>query len=169
MEKKEVYLNKLEDRQKEITKFNSKNYSADKESEAMYVHLHVHTEYSLLDGMSSINDLPKYAKELGMKALAITDHGNMFGAVKFSKACHENGIKPIIGCEVYTAERTMQDKDSEKDRAIGHLVLLCKNETGYKNLIKIVSHAYTEGFYYKPRTDKNELRKYHEGLVCLSG
>lgn len=130
-----------------------------------FVHLHVHTEYSLLDGMTSIKKLPEYVKELGMNSIAITDHGNMFGAVKFSQSCRAAGIKPIIGCEVYTAKRSMNDKDRE----IGHLVLLCKNQTGYQNLIKIVSNAYTEGFYYKPRTDKADLMFYSEGLICLSG
>ena len=157
-----VYLDKLEERQVvENMKMNStkaKNFA----------HLHVHTEYSLLDGMSKVTEIVKYAKEMGMDALAITDHGSMFGVVKFSKECKKAGIKPIIGCEVYTAERTMHDRDVNVDRAIGHLVLLCKNETGYKNLIKIVSRAYTEGYYYKPRTDMNELRQYHEGLICLS-
>lgn len=134
-----------------------------------FVHLHVHTEYSLLDGMSKISELVTEAKQQGADSLAITDHGTMFGVVKFSKECKKAGLKPIIGCEVYTAERTMYDKDSERDRMSGHLILLCKNEQGYKNLIKIVSRAFTEGFYYKPRTDKEELKKYHEGLVCLSG
>lgn len=134
-----------------------------------FTHLHVHSEYSLLDGLSSVDMLPKRAKELGMNALAITDHGSMFGCVKFAKACMKNGIKPIIGCEVYTAERNKEDKESDKDRRAGHLILLCKNEIGYKNLIKIVSEAYTKGFYYKPRTDKNSIRENHEGLICLSG
>ena len=134
-----------------------------------FVHLHTHTEFSLLDGMSKVSEIGKYAKNMGMDALAITDHGSMFGVVKFAKEMKKAGIKPIIGCEVYTAERTMHDKEADKDRAIGHLVLLCKNETGYKNLIKIVSRAYTEGYYYKPRTDLDELEKYHEGLICLSG
>lgn len=134
-----------------------------------FVSLHQHTEYSLLDGMSSVEELPAYAKSLGMESVAITDHGVMFGCVKFAKACKKNGIKPIIGCEVYTAERNKEDKDPSLDRRAGHLILLCKNKTGYLNLIKIVSEAYTKGFYYKPRTDKASIRKYHEGLVCLSG
>ena len=159
-----VYLDKLEER-KEITKESFE----EPEMPKGFAHLHVHTEYSLLDGMSSVQDLPAYAKSLGMNALAITDHGNMFGCVKFAKSCKKAGIKPIIGCEVYTAERKMEDKDSEKDRTIGHLILLCKDRTGYENLIKIVSRAYTEGFYYKPRTDKDMLRKHHKGLICLSG
>ena len=134
-----------------------------------YVNLHEHTEFSLLDGAARIKDLVSRAKELGMDSLAITDHGNMFGVIKFYKECKKQGIKPIIGCEVYTAERNKEDKDASKDKAIGHLILLCKNETGYKNLLKIVSDAYTDGFYYKPRTDKNALREYHEGLIALSG
>ena len=133
-----------------------------------FVHLHGHTEYSLLDGMSSVEDLPIRAKELGMDTLVITDHGSMFGCVKFAKACKKNGIKPIIGCEIYTAERKMTDRDPVKDKHIGHLILLCKNKTGYQNLIKIVSEAYVNGFYYKPRADKELIEKYHEGLVCLS-
>lgn len=140
----------------------SKNY-------AEFVPLHVHTEYSLLDGAAKIPELVKRAKELHMPALAITDHGTMAGAVKFFSACKDSGVKPIIGCEVYTAERTMNDKDSIKDKKSGHLVLLVKNETGYKNLIKIVSNAYSEGFYYKPRTDKIQLQKYRKGLIALSG
>lgn len=133
-----------------------------------FVPLHIHTEYSLLDGASNISELVARAKELNMPAIAITDHGTMSGAVKFFSECKSAGIKPIIGCEVYTAERTMHDKDAALDRKSGHLVLLAKNETGYKNLIKIVSDAYAEGFYYKPRTDKNNLRKYSEGLIALS-
>ena len=134
-----------------------------------FVHLHTHTEYSLLDGAASIEGLIKRAKELDMKALAITDHGTMFGAIDFYKEAQKQGIKPIIGCEVYTAMRTLYDKDSEKDKSQGHLVLLAKNNEGYKNLIKIVSIGYTEGFYYKPRIDYNVLRKYSEGLIALSG
>ncbi|MBQ0004367.1 MAG: DNA polymerase III subunit alpha [Clostridiales bacterium] len=134
-----------------------------------FTHLHVHTEYSLLDGMSRISKLPEYAKELGMESLAITDHGAMFGVVDFYKACKKAGIKPIIGCEVYTAARTMHDKETDKDRRMGHLILLAENQTGYKNLSKIVSKGFTEGFYFKPRIDKSVLREYSEGLICLSG
>lgn len=133
-----------------------------------FVPLHVHTEYSLLDGAAKIPDLISRAKELQMSALAITDHGTMAGAVKFFSSCKKAGIKPIIGCEVYTAERTMKDKDPAKDKKSGHLVLLAKNENGYKNLIKIVSNAYNDGFYYKPRTDKTELKKYSDGIIALS-
>lgn len=134
-----------------------------------FVHLHVHTEYSLLDGMSRISEIAKHAKSLGMNALAITDHGAMFGVIDFYKACKDAGIKPVIGCEVYTAARTMYDKEIEKDRNSGHLILLAENQTGYKNLVKIVSKSYVDGFYFKPRVDKELLRKHSEGLICLSG
>ena len=133
-----------------------------------FTHLHVHTEYSLLDGMSRISELPSYAKEIGMNALAITDHGCMFGVVDFYKACKKADIKPIIGCEVYTAARSMYDRDPEKDRNSGHLILLAENETGYKNLCKIVSKGYIDGLYYKPRIDKTVLREHSEGIICLS-
>lgn len=133
-----------------------------------FVHLHVHTEYSLLDGAARISDLIRTAKGFGMDALAITDHGVMFGAIDFYKAAIKEGIKPIIGCEVYTAARTMQDKDAERDKNQGHLVLLAKNNEGYKNLIKIVSLGFTEGFYYKPRIDYDVLRKHSEGIIALS-
>ncbi|MDD5823518.1 MAG: DNA polymerase III subunit alpha [Firmicutes bacterium] len=133
-----------------------------------FTHLHVHTEYSLLDGMSRITELPAYAKELGMDAVAITDHGAMFGVVDFYKSCKKAGIKPIIGCEVYTSARSMQDKEPDKDRYQGHLILLAENMTGYTNLSKIVSKGYTEGFYFKPRIDKEVLREHSEGIICLS-
>ena len=133
-----------------------------------FTHLHVHTEYSLLDGAARIKDLIVGAKELGMEAIAITDHGSMFGVVDFYKEAKKNCIKPIIGCEVYTAARTMRDKDAEKDKRQGHLVLLAKNDTGYHNLMKIVSAGYTEGFYYKPRIDHEVLRTYSEGIIALS-
>ncbi len=134
-----------------------------------FVHLHTHTEYSLLDGSARIKDIVKRAKEFGMPALAITDHGTMFGVIDFYKAALQEGIKPIIGCEVYTAPRTMHDKDSEKDKNPGHLILLAKNNVGYKNLIKIVSYGFTKGFYYKPRIDYSVLRNHSEGLIALSG
>ncbi len=133
-----------------------------------FTHLHVHTEYSLLDGAARIKDLIAGTKELGMDAVAITDHGAMFGVVDFYKEAKKQGIKPIIGCEVYTAARTMLDKDVEKDKRQGHLVLLAKNDVGYHNLMKIVSAGYTEGFYYKPRIDHDVLRKYSEGIIALS-
>ncbi len=133
-----------------------------------FVHLHVHSEYSLLDGMCRIKDLPKRAKELGMKAIAITDHGVMYGAVNFYKECIKEGIKPIIGCEVYVAPRSRFNKESGIDDDYSHLILLAKNKTGYQNLIKLVSLSFTEGYYYKPRIDLDILEKYHEGLICLS-
>ncbi len=135
----------------------------------MFTHLHVHTEYSLLDGMSRIAELPGYARELGMEALAITDHGAMFGVVDFYKSCKKAGIKPIIGCEVYTAARTLYDRDVDRDRYSGHLILLAETQQGYSNLVKIVSKSYVDGFYFKPRVDKELLRQYSEGLICLSG
>ena len=134
-----------------------------------FTHLHVHTEYSLLDGAARIKEVAARAKELGMDSLAITDHGVMFGVVDFYKECKKQGIKPIIGCEVYTAVRKMTDKDAEKDKRQGHLILLVKNETGYKNLIKIVSEGFIRGYYYKPRIDKDVLRAHSEGLIALSG
>ena len=134
-----------------------------------FVHLHVHSEYSLLDCMCRISELPAYAKSLGMTACAITDHGNMFGAVDFYKACRKEGIHPVIGCEVYTAARTMHDRDAVQDKRSGHLILLCENQEGYRNLVRIVSESYVDGFYFKPRTDKQLLRRYSSGLICLSG
>ena len=135
----------------------------------MFTHLHVHTEYSLLDGMSRISELPQYVKDLGMDSCAITDHGAMFGVVDFYKSCRKAGIKPVIGCEVYTAARTMYDKEAGRDRFSGHLILLAETQEGYSNLVRIVSRSYTDGFYFKPRVDKNLLRQYSEGIICLSG
>ncbi|MBE7057502.1 MAG: DNA polymerase III subunit alpha [Ruminococcaceae bacterium] len=133
-----------------------------------FVHLHVHTEYSLLDGACRIKDLVKACKERGMDALAITDHGVMYGIIEFYEACKNEGIKPIIGCEVYTANRTRFDKVPGIDNDYGHLLLLAKNNTGYHNLIKIVSKAFTEGYYYKPRVDLDLLREYSDGIICAS-
>ena len=133
-----------------------------------FVHLHLHSEYSLLDGANRIKELPKRAKELGMDAMAITDHGVMFGVIDFYKACKDEGVKPIIGCEVYVAPRTMADKDPNIDREYNHLILLCKDMVGYRNLTKLVSLGFTDGYYYKPRIDKQVLEKYHEGLICSS-
>ena len=133
-----------------------------------FVHLHVHSEFSLLDGANRIKDLPVRAKELGMDAMAITNHGVMFGAIDFYKACKANGIKPIIGCEVYVAPRRMADRDPSIDNRYNHLILLAKDNNGYKNLAKLVSLGFTDGFYYKPRIDKEVLEKYHEGLICSS-
>ncbi len=134
-----------------------------------FVHLHVHTEYSLLDGACRIEKLVSKAKELGQTALAITDHGVMYGAVAFYKACQAEGIKPIIGCEVYVAPRNMSDKEHGIDNNYSHLILLCRNEQGYKNLCYLVSMAFTEGFYIKPRIDWAILHQHSEGLICLSG
>ena len=133
-----------------------------------FVHLHIHSEFSLLDGANRIKDIPVIASKLGMNAIAITDHGSMFGVIDFYKACKANDIKPIIGCEVYVAPRTRHDKDPNLDSKYNHLILLAKDKQGYQNLSKLVSIGYTEGFYYKPRIDKEILEKYHEGLVCLS-
>lgn len=133
-----------------------------------FVHLHIHSEYSLLDGANRIKDLPVRAKELGMDAMALTDHGAMFGVIDFYKACKANGVKPIIGCEVYVAPRSRLDKDPNLDARYNHLILLAKNNDGYKNLAKLVSLGYTEGFYYKPRIDKETLEQYHENLICCS-
>ena len=133
-----------------------------------FTHLHVHTEYSLLDGAARIKDLVAQAKKLEMDALAITDHGVMFGVVDFWRECKKQGIKPILGCEVYTARRSRFDKEADKDKKRGHLILLAKNNQGYKNLTKIVSRGFTEGFFYKPRIDKAILREYCEGIICLS-
>ncbi len=135
---------------------------------ADFVHLHVHSEYSLLDGMSRIKDLPVRAKELGMKAIALTDHGVMYGAVDFYKECKKNDIKPIIGCEVYVAPHSRFDKEAGRDNGYNHLILLAKNKMGYQNLSKLVSLSFVEGFYYKPRIDLEILEKYSEGLICLS-
>ena len=134
-----------------------------------FVHLHVHSEYSLLDGACRIKELVSRAKEMGQKAAAITDHGVMYGAVDFYKECRAQGIKPIIGCEVYVAPRTRFDKEHAFDSNYNHLILLCENDEGYHNLMKLVSAGFTEGFYIKPRVDEELLRKYSAGLICLSG
>ncbi len=133
-----------------------------------FAHLHLHSEYSLLDGYTKISKLFNRVKELGMDSVAITDHGAMFGVIDFYKEAKKHGIKPIIGCEVYTAPRTRFLKDPVKDKNMGHLVLLAKNNNGYNNLIKIVSKGYTEGFYYKPRIDFEVLEEYNDDLICLS-
>lgn len=134
-----------------------------------FVHLHLHSEYSLLDGACRIKQIVAHAKELGQNAVAVTDHGCMYSAVEFYNEAVEQGIKPIIGCEVYVAPRTRFDKIPGQDNKPYHLILLCKNNTGYQNLIKLVSYGYTEGFYNKPRVDIELLEKYHEGLIALSG
>jgi len=134
-----------------------------------FVHLHTHTEYSLLDGAARIKDLVRQAVEFGMPALAITDHGTMFGVIDFYKACRQAGIKPILGCEVYVAPRTIHDRQSGIDDKLAHLVLLAENEPGYRNLLRLVSLAFTDGFYYKPRVDRETLARYSDGLIALSG
>ena len=139
-----------------------------------FVHLHVHTEYSLLDGSNKIKEYVARVKELGMDSAAITDHGAMYGVIDFYKEAKAQGIKPIIGCEVYVAPNSRFDKETTggEDRYY-HLVLLAENNQGYQNLVKIVSDGYTEGFYYRPRVDREILAKYHEGIIatsaCLAG
>ena len=132
-----------------------------------FTHLHNHTEYSLLDGASRINKLVESAKEKGQTALAITDHGVMYGVIDFYRACKKQGIKPVIGCEVYVAPHSRFDKTSAYEKYY-HMVLLCENNEGYQNLIKLVSKGFTEGFYSKPRIDDELLKEYHKGLICLS-
>ena len=134
-----------------------------------FVHLHVHTEFSLLDGACRIDQIAKKAKELGQTALAVTDHGVMYGAVAFYKACLAEGIQPIIGCEVYVAPRSRFQKEHGTDNNYSHLILLCRNERGYRNLCYLVSCGFTEGFYIKPRIDWELLHEHAEGLICLSG
>ena len=133
-----------------------------------FVNLHVHTEYSLLDGSCRLKPLIERVKELGQTAVAITDHGNMYGAVEFWNAAKEAGVKPIIGCEVYVARRTRHDREPKLDASPYHLILLCENNEGYKNLVKLVSLASIEGFYNRPRVDFELLQKYHSGLICMS-
>ena len=134
-----------------------------------FAHLHVHTEYSLLDGSNKIKEYVKRIKELGMTAGAITDHGVMFGVIDFYKAAVNAGIKPIIGCEVYVAPGSRFDRENVRgEDRYNHLVLLAENDLGYANLMKIVSIGFTEGFYYKPRVDAEVLEKYHEGIIALS-
>lgn len=134
-----------------------------------FTHLHVHSHYSLLDGLSKVEDLVKKAKEFGMSALALTDHGAMYGAIDFYKACKKADIKPIIGVEAYMANRTRFDRDATIDNKRYHLTLLARNLQGYKNLMKMTSRAHIEGFYYKPRIDKELLKQFAEGLIILSG
>jgi len=138
-----------------------------------FVHLHVHTQYSILDGAAAVKPLVSRARELGMTAIAITDHGNMFGVKGFHDAATEESIKPIIGCEIYVARTSLEDKTSVEDRSGDHLILLAKNKTGYQNLVRLVSEAWIRGFYYKPRIDKELLLKHREGLIassaCIAG
>jgi DNA polymerase-3 subunit alpha len=134
-----------------------------------FVHLHNHTEYSLLDGACRIKELVSRAKDLDMPAIAITDHGVLYGVIDFYREAKKQGIKPIIGCEVYVAPRSRLDREPRIDDNLHHLILLCKNKTGYQNLVQLVSRAFLEGFYYKPRVDRELLSQYHEGLIALSG
>ncbi|MBR1970478.1 MAG: DNA polymerase III subunit alpha [Clostridia bacterium] len=134
----------------------------------MFTHLHLHSEYSLLDGMCRISELPKKAKELGQTAVALTDHGVMYGVVDFYKACKKEGIKPIIGCEVYTTLNHLEKGGGREENGTNHLILLCKNKEGYDNLIRIVSAGFVDGFYYRPRVDRSVLEKYKGGLIALS-
>ncbi|MEG0377470.1 MAG: DNA polymerase III subunit alpha, partial [Eubacterium sp.] len=136
--------------------------------ENWFTHLHVHSEFSLLDGFGRIKGLVKEAKALGMDSLALTDHGVLFGAVDFYKACLEEKIKPIIGCEVYVSPRRLTQKEGRLDTNPYHLILLAENNTGYKNLMQIVSEGFIDGFYYKPRVDHDYLKAHHEGIICLS-
>ena len=133
-----------------------------------FCHLHTHTEYSLLDGEASIKKLVARVKELGMTSCAITDHGTMYGVVDFYRECKAQGIKPVIGCEVYVAPGSRFSKVHGTDNKYSHLILLAENETGYKNLIYLVSKGCIEGYYYKPRIDKEILREHSEGLIALS-
>ena len=135
----------------------------------MFAHLHVHTEYSLLDGMCRIPHLVARAKEMGMDSLAITDHGVMYGAIEFYVQARQAGIKPIIGCEVYVAQNSRLQREREaRDKRPYHLVLLARNQTGYQNLLQLTTRAHLEGFYYKPRVDKELLEQHREGLVAMS-
>ena len=133
-----------------------------------FAHLHVHTEYSLLDGANRIKPLVARVKEMGMEYIAITDHGNMFGIMDFYKTCKAEGVNPVIGCEVYVAPRDRHEQYEVEGTRYYHLILLAENNEGYKNLVQLVSRANTEGMYYKPRVDKELLRKYSKGLICLS-
>ena len=135
----------------------------------MFTHLHLHTEYSLLDATIRIPELVEKIEQEGMKACAITDHGNMHGVLKFQTAMKSAGIKPILGCEIYIAPRKMDMKEYGIDNKYFHMVLLAKNHIGYKNLVKIVSLSHMEGFYYRPRIDFENLTKYSEGIIALSG
>ena len=133
-----------------------------------FAHLHVHTEYSLLDGASRVKELIRRTKELGMDSVAITDHGVMYGAVRFYKEAKAQGIHPVIGCEVYLAPGMRQERAEVDGTRYYHLILLAENETGYRNLVELISLANIEGYYYKPRIDKELLRQYHEGVIALS-
>src|SRR3990172_13237722 len=139
-------------------------------SKDSFVHLHVHSEYSLLDGACKINDLVDKAVQLKMPALALTDHGNMYGAIEFYEAAQSAGIKPIIGYEAYVAQGSRLDKESKNGKeTLSHITLLAENYEGYRNLLKLSTSAYLEGFYYKPRIDKQLLKSHSSGIICLSG
>ena len=134
-----------------------------------FVHLHVHSDFSLLDGAASVKGLAAKAAQLGQTALALTDHGNMFGVINFYNACKEKNIKPIIGCEFYVApDSRFEKKETQGKKKYYHLILLAKNETGYRNLMVLCAKGYTEGMYYKPRIDDEILEKHSKGLICLS-
>ena len=134
-----------------------------------FAHLHVHSEYSLLDGLSKIPKLVSQAKILGMKHIALTDHGALYGAIKFYRTCKAEGINPVIGCEMYIAKRSHTQKETSEDKENYHLTVLAQNFEGYKNLMKLITIANLEGFYYRPRVDKETLAKYSKGLMALSG
>ncbi|MEK7291387.1 MAG: PHP domain-containing protein, partial [Planctomycetota bacterium] len=139
-------------------------------SKDSFVHLHVHSEYSLLDGACKINDLVDKAVQLRMPALALTDHGNLFGAIEFYETAKSKGIKPILGYEAYVAQGSRLDKESKNGKeTLSHITLLVENHEGYRNLLKLSTSAYLEGFYYKPRIDKTLLQAHSKGLICMSG
>ena len=154
---------------KEMSGSAADSVTAERRTEMAFVHLHVHTEYSLLDGSNKIREYVSRVKELGMTSAAITDHGVMYGCMDFYKECLAQGIRPILGCEAYVSPGSRFDKEAgASDERYFHLVLLAENNQGYDNLMRIVSAGFTEGFYYKPRVDRELLEKYHEGLICLS-
>src|SRR6185295_224837 len=132
-----------------------------------FVHLHLHSQFSLLDGANRLDDVIKAAAEAGMPAMALTDHGNMFGAIEFYNKARAAGVKPIVGMEAYVAQGSRLDRAAGRGSS-NHLVLLARDATGYRNLLKLTSSSYLEGFYYKPRIDKEILRRHSEGLICLS-
>ena len=134
-----------------------------------FVHLHCHSEYSLLDGLSRVDDLVNRAAELGQKAVALTDHGVMYGSMPFYQAAKKAGVKPIIGVETYMAARTMHDRDSKLDRDRCHMLLLAKNQTGYLNMLELATASQLEGYYYKPRIDRPFMNQFSEGLIGTSG
>src|SRR5579884_2400407 len=135
-----------------------------------FVHLHCHSHYSLLDGANRIETLVEHVKSLGMNAVALTDHGNLYGAIEFYRACRAAGLNPIIGYEAYVATGKRTDREARRrGEAANHLTLLAKNRTGFRNLIKMASTAFLEGYHYVPRIDKELLERHHEGLICLSG